>query len=369
MSLFTDLTPNPPQSRRGRSWVGWAVLATALIGVTVVAVVPAPYVIEQPGPVYNTLGDVTIDGDDVPMIQIPDEKTYPTEGTLDMLTVTIRGNRSSLPNWLEIAAAYFDPSKAVVPVDSVYPVGQTVEDSNEQGRVDMENSQKAAVAAALSELGYDIPSTLTVIETSEGSPAEGVLEADDVIVSVNGETPPDVTSLRAEISANGIDSPAVLEIVRDGEPLSLEVTPVPSSTDSSPIIGIVVGSEYDFPFDVNIQLDNVGGPSAGMMFALGIIDKLTPGAINGGADVAGTGTIGADGVVGPIGGIRQKLYGARNAGAEWFLAPAANCDEVSGHIPDGLTVFAITTLADSLAALDAISAGSDTSGLPACSAS
>jgi PDZ domain-containing protein len=120
---------------------------------------------------------------------------------------------------------------------------------------------------------------------------------------------------------------------------------------------------------VTIQLDNVGGPSAGQMFALGIIDKLTPGSITGGENVAGTGTITAGGEVGPIGGIRQKMYGAKDAGAEYFLAPVDNCNEVTGHIPSGLTVFAITTLDDSLAALEAISTGADSSALPTCPAS
>jgi PDZ domain-containing protein len=103
-----------------------------------------------------------------------------------------------------------------------------------------------------------------------------------------------------------------------------------------------------------------------MMFALGIIDKLTPGELNGGENFAGTGTIDATGAVGAIGGIRQKLYGASNAGAKYFLAPASNCDEVTGHIPAGLTVFSVATLDDALAALEAVSAGDDTRALPAC---
>jgi PDZ domain-containing protein len=146
----------------------------------------------------------------------------------------------------------------------------------------------------------------------------------------------------------------------------VKVTPV--TVTGAVVIGINVTMEYQFPFKVEIQLDKVGGPSAGMMFALGIIDKLTPGAIQGGADVAGTGTIDQAGTVGPIGGIQQKLYGAKNAGADWFLAPAENCNEVTGHIPDGLKVFAVKTIDDSIAVLDAIRTGADTSTLPACPA-
>ena len=130
-------------------------------------------------------------------------------------------------------------------------------------------------------------------------------------------------------------------------------------------IGILTGARYTFPYTVDFQLANVGGPSAGMMLALGIYDKLTPGALTGGAHIAGTGTITADGQVGAIGGIRQKMYGARNAGADWFLAPASNCDEVVGHVPDGLRVFAVSTLDEALTDVKAIAAH-DTADLATC---
>ena len=188
-----------------------------------------------------------------------------------------------------------------------------------------------------------------------------------VNVSVNGEDPLDVTQLRSIIADNGTDSPVAIEITRDGSTKTVEVIPRENPEgDGNPIVGITVGADYDFPFEVKIQLEQVGGPSAGMMFALGIIDKLTPGALNGGQDIAGTGTITVDGLVGPIGGIRQKLYGARDDGAEFFLAPAANCGEVVGNVPDGLTVFAVDTLDEALAALDVVSEGGDTAALPSC---
>ena len=369
MSLFPDIAPDHSPRRRGNGWLGWSILGIAVVGVTVVAVIPAPYVIEVPGPVYNTLGDVNISGEMQPMIQIPMEETFPTEGSLDMLTVSIRGNRENLPNWIEIATAYLDPSKAVVPVDVIYPEGVTVEDSNQQGQIDMANSQKEAVAAALTSLGYELPVTLTVVSTQDGGPADGMLLAGDVIESLNGQTFADVPGLRAAIADNGISQPAEVEILRDGVEQTLRINPELSESDPpAAILGIIVGSDYEFPFTVDIQLDNIGGPSAGMMFALGIIDKLTPGPLNGGENVAGTGTITATGEVGPIGGIRQKMYGAKGAGADWFFAPASNCDEVTGHIPAGLTVFSIATLDDALAALDAISSSADTSSLPTCPA-
>lgn len=369
MALFTDLEPEAPARQRRRGWLGWSFLGFALLGVSAVALIPAPYVIEQPGPVFNTLSTVTVKDEDVPLIEIDGARTYPTDGTLDMLTVTIRGNRTDLPNWIEVVSGWFSPSMAVLPVDEVYPEGVTVEQSNNQSRVDMENSQKEAVAAALTSLGYTFPSTLTVAETLEGGPADGKLLSGDVVLTVNGEEFSDVSGLRDAIADNGTSTEAEIGIERDGVATTIELTPVLSESDEPvPIVGIVVSSDYQFPFDVKIQLENVGGPSAGMMFALGIIDKLTPGKLNGGEDVAGTGTITASGEVGPIGGIRQKMYGAVDAGAEWFLAPADNCDEVTGHIPAGLTVFSISTLDEALAALDAIESGGDTAALPACPA-
>ncbi|MGB4779922.1 S16 family serine protease, partial [Microbacterium sp.] len=132
------------------------------------------------------------------------------------------------------------------------------------------------------------------------------------------------------------------------------------------LVGITTSHDYDFPVDVTIQLDNVGGPSAGMMFALGIIDTLSDGDLNGGEQVAGTGTIDSAGTVGPIGGIRQKMYGAKDAGATWFLAPRDNCEEVVGHVPAGLRVFSVATLDDALDALAAIRGERDPDALPTC---
>ena len=118
---------------------------------------------------------------------------------------------------------------------------------------------------------------------------------------------------------------------------------------------------------VKLSLDNVGGPSGGLMFTLGIIDKTTVGSLTGGKRIAGTGTISAGGVVGPIGGIRQKLISAARAGDQYFLAPKDNCDEVTGHIPSSLRVFSVTNLTDALNALRVIASDGDLSVLPVCS--
>jgi PDZ domain-containing protein len=366
VALFTDDSPRGSR-RTGRGpRTGWVVLGIALVTGLTLAVVPAPYVVEKPGPVFNTLGSAEHDGEERDLISIPDETVYPTEGSLDLLTVSVLGNPENRLNWLTVASAWLDPSQAVVPMESVFPADVTTEDREEANTVAMVNSQQDAIAAALTNLGYEYPSELSVVSLADDAAAAGVIKPGDLITAVNGTSVADINALREALSASGAGKPATIGLSRDGADLSVEATPV--DVDGAVVLGINVKSDYKFPIDVEIQLDKVGGPSAGMMFALGIIDKLTPGALQGGADVAGTGTIDQSGTVGPIGGIRQKLFGAKNAGADWFLAPAANCGEVTGHVPDGLTVFAVETLDQALNALDAIGTDSDTSTLPTCPA-
>jgi PDZ domain-containing protein len=345
--------------------IGWVLIASAIAGTVVLGLLPAPYVIERPGPVYDTLGDVQIEGETLPVIEISGAETFPTDGRLDLLTVSIEGSRESPPSWIEVAAAWFQRERAVVPVDSVYPEGQTQEEADQESAADMVNSQEEAIAAAFEEL--DIGYRVAVAAVIPGTPAEGVLEPADVVVEANGTEIDSITQLRESIGENGIERAMTLVIERDGDELVVDITPVAASpTDPTPVIG--VQSDYIFPFDVTIQLDNVGGPSAGTMFALGTYDKLTEGPLTGGVHVAGTGTITAAGAVGPIGGIRQKLYGARDAGATTFLAPAANCDEVVGHIPAGLDVYSIATLDDAIAVVEAVGDQRSTSNLARCAA-
>jgi PDZ domain-containing protein len=369
VAIFADHEPTTRRAPRGGGWFGWSLILVAIIAITTIALVPSPYVIETPGPVFDVLSSVESDGDDVPLIEIPVEETYPTTGSLNMLTVSIHGNRESPVNWFDVALAWLDPSKAVVPLESVYPAGVTVEQSNEENAAQMTSSQQEAIAAALINLGYDVPTSVTIGQVGDDTPAFGKLEAGDVVTEVGGKAVADETALRAAIVDNGTDKALKITVQRAGKPVTVSVTPVLSTADTpTPIIGVVLGATYTFPFDISIQIENVGGPSAGQMFALGIIDKLTPGALTGGADVAGTGTITEDGTIGPIGGIRQKLYGASEAGAKYFLAPADNCDEVVDHVPDGLTVFSVSDLSDSLEVLSAISSKSDTSKLATCEA-
>ncbi len=372
MVLFDEDTTvsAPPRRPLGRGTLAgiWA-LVVALVVLLVLTFLPTAYVIQQPGPVYNTLGTAqNADGEDVPLISVDGAETFPSEGSLDLLTVQVVGNPQRTPSWLELAGAWFDRTRAVLPLESVFPPGQTTDDRREESAALMVNSQQEATAAALTEAGYEVPSDLTVFDFGDDSPAEGLLQVDDVIVAADGDPVADVDELREVI--NAADGDAVeLTVERAGAEEVVSVTPreqVAEDGTRSWVIGVVLSNEYEFPIDVAIQLNNVGGPSAGMMFALGIVDLLTPGELTGGEDFAGTGTITADGEVGPIGGIRQKMWGALGAGAEWFLAPEANCDEVVGHVPDGLRVFSVATLDDAIAAVEAVADGGDLDALPTC---
>jgi PDZ domain-containing protein len=377
MALFDDdRSPLPeqggldePSRRRGgarplRERIGWwaAILAT-VIGL-VFAFFPTPYVIERPGPVYDTLGTAEHEGEEIPLIEIPDEQTYPTDGELNLLTVSVVGRPGATPTWFEVLGAWLDHQQSVVPVEAIFPPGLSNEDRDAQNTAAMVDSQQDAIAAALVELGYDFPREVTVSGVLEGGPADGLLEDDDVVEAVNGSGVFSIDELRAAVQENGTETPAVLTVLRDGAEVTVEVTPTDSG--GTAVLGIGVRMVYEFPIDVELQLDDVGGPSAGMMFALGIVDKLTPGAMTGGEVVAGTGTIDSAGAVGPIGGIRQKLWGAKDAGATVFLAPESNCDEVTGHVPDGLDVFAVSDLDQAREIVEAAGEGADTAGFATC---
>lgn len=344
-----------PRRVRRAGWVGLGIAAVASLAL---ALLPSPYVVEAPGPTFDTLGDTEAG----PLISIDGAETYPTEGELRLLTVSLLGNPQRPLTWVDVAEAYLDPSDSIIPMEAAFPPELSVEESNEAGRIEMRNSQSAAVAAALLHEGLEVVSDVRVAGVIPGSPAEGVLQEGDRILRVNGEQAFDVYSIRASIAA--VDGPTTFEIERSGEPLTLEVTPAVEGEQK--IVGIYPSNEFEFPFEVDIQLPNVGGPSAGMMFALGIVDELTPGAMTAGTRWAGTGTIAALGDVGPIGGIVQKMHGAVDAGASHFLAPVENCAEVAGHVPDGLTVFAVDTLDDAITAIETVAMNADTSALPTC---
>jgi Lon-like protease len=364
VAIFEQGDPSQVVQRRSRR-AGWLMLGLTAVIALGLALVPAPYVIDNPGPTYDTLGSVSSTAGEIALIEISGASTFATNGELRLTTVTRSGNPESLPGWMDVVMGWFDPTRTVIPVDVAYPPGMTVEASREAAQIEMRNSQQESVAAALSYVGVPFTSLLVVSQAMEKGPSEGVLEPGDIILQAAGIPVSDVSQLREIIAMSGTQKPLNLSISRDGRPLSVEVLPRMSEGEVRvPMIGILVSGSYEFPIEVDIALENVGGPSAGLMFALGIVDKLTEEDITAGLIVAGTGTMSADGVVGSIGGIRHKMYGALEGGATVFFAPMGNCGDVIGHIPDGLQVYPVATLDAAVDALRVLKAGGSPPSCP-----
>ena len=318
-----------------------AIVAVVLVaGLTAVALFkPLPYTTYSPGPTIDVLG--AADGQEI--IQVPGQKTYRDDGQLRMTTVSVTPKDSNL-NLFQVMAAWLNRSDAVYPKEAVYPDDKTPEQVRDEGQVQMVSSQDTAVAVALGALGHKVTSALEVTLISPGSPADGALAVRDIFRKVNGKPlSSDLKTaseeLRAAIKATPPGQQVTLTVLRDGKEVDVPVTPEEPSAKlfglvtmtGSPEIGIFLGQGFILPFPVTVNIDpRIGGPSAGLMFSLAIYDTLTPGPLTGGGRIAGTGEITADGTVGAIGGIQQKIVGARQAGAQLFLVPAENCEDADG---------------------------------------
>lgn len=336
--------------------------------------IPVPYSEMSPGPTVNTLSDVGGE----PVLDIEGRKTYPATGHLNMTTVRVTSADYRM-NIVETVYGWLAHDNVVVPHDTLYPDGKTEEQSTQENAEEFTQSQESAKVAALKQLKIPVQARVIVATVRKDSPAEDRLHAGDVIRAVDGtavKAPGDVAKL---VTRHKPGDQVVFTIVPAKEAVAAEkagkeptktekvtIKTVAADAGNRAIVGIEAGIDHTFPFTIDINLADVGGPSAGLMFALGIVDKLTPGNLTGGKFVAGTGTIDDDGKVGPIGGIEMKLVGARKAGAEFFLTPSDNCATAVSDIPDGLTLVKVATIADATQSLGKIKAGK-TSELPSCS--
>jgi len=334
-------------------------MATALL-LAVLVVLPVPYAISSPGPTRNVLGE----HDGTPLIQISGAETFDSTGELRLTTVSGTGGPGFPSSVVGVVQGWLSPWVVVQPVELLYPPDRTQDEIDESNTAEMVSSQENAAVAALTELGYEVPATLVVAGTVEGSDAEGKVEEGDVIVALDGTAVPDYQGLIGLLDDVQAGDTVTLTVRRHGQAVDIPIVTT-EKPDGGAQIGVFIDPAFDMPVDVTISIDDIGGPSAGTMFALGIIDKMTPEDEANGKDIAGTGTIDVTGEVGPIGGIRQKLAGATRDGATWFLAPAANCDEVVDHVPDGLRVVSIATLHEAREAMTAIGAGA-VDDLPTC---
>lgn len=336
------------------------VLAAAAVAVVLVLVawlLPVAYVTLTPGPTADTLGEW--EGEKVVTVTAPE--TYPSDGQLLLTTVLVRENlklADALVGWL-------DPSDAVVPEESVFPPDRSREEIDEFNEMAFTGSEDAATTAALTYLGY--PTEVVVIDVTEGGPSQGKLQAEDVITAVDGTAVTTTTELVAAVGSNPPGTTLLVEYSRDGAPGSVDV--VTEAADAGPhqsVIGVFVATEPVADVDVEVQAEGIGGPSAGLMLALSIVDQLTPGDLTGGSIIAGTGEISPEGQVGTIGGIRQKVIAAGDEGARAFLLPPPNCGEAVKTVPEDVRLLPVATLSEAVDTLEALARDGADADLPSC---
>ena len=347
---------------------GTFVLVVVLIAA--VFLVPVNAVIEAPGPTWNVLDNGKSADQDV--LKVSGTETYPTEGALRMTTVSVSGCPGYPVTTADLIAAWISSDRRIVDRNEVCPQDQSAQQVEETGKAQMTASQDSAVIAALIETGMAGAMHLTVTEVIEQQTSTEI-QAGDVLETITPEggeatTITSFSQLRELMTTIPEGTRVTLGVNRGEQQTTAALTTItPQEGTTGSLLGLSLKISVDSTVEASFGLSDVGGPSAGMMFALGVVDEITPGSLTGGKDISGTGTINMDGQVGPIGGIQQKMAGARNSGSRFFLAPASNCDEVRGHEPEGMQVFAVSTLHEAVTATEAIASG-NTSGLTTCSA-
>ncbi|CAN5285245.1 PDZ domain-containing protein [soil metagenome] len=314
------------------------------------AVVTVPFVSLGPGPTFNTLGEF----DGKPVVDIQGTETKPTSGHLNMTTVSQRDGLSlglALSMWMS-------GRDQLIPRDLVYPPDKSREEVQEDNTADFEDSEDNAEYAALSYLKY--PSAVTVATVNDPGPAVGKLQDGDAIDAVDGKPVADIEEFSRLLDATKPGDEIVIDYRRKNAPAGTTTITLGDHPDKdSGLVGVSVRNAPWAPFTVDFNLANIGGPSAGLMFSLAVVDKLTTGDLNNSEFVAGTGSIGTDGKVGPIGGITHKMLAASEAGATVFLVPAENCDEAKSEPQDGLQMVKVETLDGAVNALETLSAGGE----------
>ena len=340
----------------------WSVvLASTLLGAIVVAIVfgvanaiHLPYYEFHPGSARPVASLVAVEG----------AESFPVERPIAYTTVSLR--QSTIASWL---AARFDDDVEVRHEDDV--LGDRSPTENRELNLQMmDTSKQDAVRSALVALGYDVPISIDgeiVVEVMDDSAAEGVLAPGDVVTAIDGEVLVDPAMVQEAMAGRVPGEVISLSVERADDGVERDVEIALSAAEDDPgrgIIGVFLQPRdytYDFPFAVTIDSGNVGGPSAGLAFTLGVLDVLTPGDLTGGHDVAVTGTIDANGNVGLVGGGPQTTAAVVSAGYDVFLVPSDEVDQAMDRAGDGVQVIGVDTLDDALAALASLGG----SGLPA----
>lgn len=324
--------------------------------------VPTPYVLMSPGTPQNILGDA---------ISITGAQTFPTTGKLSVTSVMVT-NPDSYITGFDILNGWITSDEAVLPRAEIYPANETAEQSNQQGAADMQESQLNATSAALSLLGYKSESKLIINTVNPNSNAFKQLLTGDQIISIDQKVLTSATQITEYLGAKQAGDTVNLKVVRSINGSTSGSTPIDvpvklsKRDDGSAYIGVNIETKHNFPVNVKIKLDETGGPSGGLIFALGIVEKLQSEDLIRGRNIAGTGTITDTGKVGPIGGITEKIIGAKKAGVKIFIAPIDNCSDITHpELLTGIKVVPVATLSEALAVLRA----PDNANLASCKSS
>lgn len=350
-------------------------------------VLPSSYVKEGPGPLFDVLGTYQ----EKEVIEVSGAPSYKTFGKMNMTTVSVSGGPYTELSGAEAFYGWlaFDGNRSlVVPTDALYP-HVSHEQATAATGAQMADSQTQAKVAAMRQLKMAVTEKVQVLSTVEGSPAASVLKADDRIVKVGEKQIETLTDVPKAVNASN-GSPIDVTVERGGKQQTFKLTPVRASDDSRWILGAGLKQSYDLPAHVQYNLDGVGGPSAGLMLALGTVDKLSEGTLladeDAGGDpyrsyISGTGTIDANGKVGAIGGIKYKILATGRYGARYFLAPKENCDSIvkmqtqdpdlfnyyhAGQVRGTMVVVPVSTLDEAVKTVEAIKSGTPDDSLPRC---
>ena len=377
---FSRFAPRRVNLRSVSAVATCALLAGAFI-------LPSSYVKEGPGPLFDVLGTYQ----EKEVIEVSGAPRYKTFGKMNMTTVSVSGGPYTELSGAEAFYSWlaFDGNRSlVVPTDALYP-HVSHEQATAATGAQMADSQTQAKVAAMRELKMAVNEKVQVLSTVEGSPAASALKADDRIVKVGEKQIETLTDVPKAVDASN-GSPIDVTVERNGTQQTFKLTPVRSSDNSRWILGAGLKQSYDLPAHVQYNLDGVGGPSAGLMLALGTVDKLSEGTLladeDAGGDpyrsyISGTGTIDADGKVGAIGGIKYKILATGRYGARYFLAPKENCDSIvkmqaqdpdlfnyyhAGQVSGTMTVIPVSTLDEAVKTVEAIKSGTPDDSLPRC---
>ena len=333
---------------RLRATIALGLVLAAVLGLAG-ATVRVPFVALGDGPTFDVLGDQS----GKPIIDVSGPvPTYPTAGQLRMTPVAV----TSQVTLFGAVAMWVTGSHEVVPREEVYPTGQSSQQVDAENTRQFSQSENDAQTAALRYLGY--PSTVQVGDVTSPGPSAGLLNPGDRLLAVGARTVTTPQDVVDAVGATAPGRPVVVRIQRGADTRDVTVTTAARPGDASRgYLGITAASQVSSPANIKIGLADVGGPSAGLIFATAIVDKLTPGELTGGKAIAGTGTIDADGRVGPIGGIRFKMDAAHDDGATAFLVPAGNCSEAVRSAPSGLTLARVSDLREGVSAVQDLAAG------------